>query len=920
MPRLVGRAALLEEVRGLLDGGGSVALVGPSGVGKSALLDELEQQTAARGDAEVVRCAGAPDEVALPYAAVRDLLAQCPADAVGAAMPASVADWVAAGLVAVEPTDEMRSDLAAGVHAVLEAASQRRPVLVLLDDVQWLDAESSAVLGYARRRLAGRLLVVATFTTADAATPIDVSELALLDVPPLETVEMVELLCDPQGPGLAPDVAQRVHVESGGIPALALTMAGLVGERPAVLGRPAPLPGSIERVLRERYWAQPDDVRQTLLHLALMHRPSVRDLERTGRIGAELDVRRAAEAGLVARGGETTPRFTPSALRDVIVESCPAAERAELHRRLADAARTGAQRLRHLALADPRPDAETARRLAEAARELAVHGTRDLAAELYLLAADRSPADLDAERVEWRVAAVETAAPGNHVDLVQRALADVWESPTTPAQAVRVRLAIPELNGNAVALLDEVLTGALADAGDNDLLVARVLLQRARIALMEARPHAALSACERAVEALERLVEHGGDQHELALGLTTLSVARRWTGGDHRGSLQRALELARPAPDGFLHTSPEYMAARFAFYDDRLDEAWESFLTMLAQVERGAGTDHVHVLRCLVEVGVRAGRCQEAVEYAARAARVGEEFDLDAHTSWFVAALAELVGGDVARAATLARRGAESAEEQGDLRYVQRHQIVLGQALLRSGDAQGAAESLARVRAVETERGFGDPTVNRWHADLVSALTALGRLDDAAEVLGEARYAVERRHADGGTDGVTAQLDRAEAELLIARGDLDAAVEVLDRSVKVATESGLRLDVGRALVTRGHLERRRRRVAAARAALREAHELFVSLHADTWAAQVQAELRPEPARAADDPLLERLTESEARIARAVAAGASNREIAERTYVSVKTVEATLTRIYRKLDLRSRTQLAALLVPTSPDRE
>ena len=91
----------------------------------------------------------------------------------------------------------------------------------------------------------------------------------------------------------------------------------------------------------------------------------------------------------------------------------------------------------------------------------------------------------------------------------------------------------------------------------------------------------------------------------------------------------------------------------------------------------------------------------------------------------------------------------------------------------------------------------------------------------------------------------------------------------------------MRIDVGRALVTRAHLERRRRRAAAARATLQEALDLFEHLHADAWATQVRSELMPDKAGSAADPLLDRLTDTEARVAREVAQGASNREIAER---------------------------------------
>ena len=882
MTRVMGRDPLLEEVRDLLARGEAVALCGTAGVGRSALLDEIEERARSRHGAEVLRCSGAAEDAARPGTALRDLLAQCPPDLVdtSAMEPGG------------EPGDRLRS--------VLEAWSATRPVLLLLDDAQWFDVESAVAVGYARRRLRGRVAVVASAGTDGLAGP-GLSGFHHLDVEPLADADLVDLLC---GQGLSADVAQRVAVECGGIPALALAMAGAVGARPTVLGVPTPLPPSLTRVLRQRLDDQPEEVLTTLVTAALLHRPSIGELERAGRLGAADDVRAAERAGLVSVA-ESGVRFTPSVLRAIVVTSVPAEQRATLHRGLAAVAPSGATRLRHLALAAPTPDARLAGQLADAAEGSAEQGARELATELFVLAAERAPRDLATQRIEWWVRAAETGAPGNHVELVQRALAAVLDDAVSPEQAVRLRLAIPELAGHGVPLLDEVLSAALADAGDDDALVAQVLLQRARIALRESRPGAAREAAERAVG----LIEGVGSEEELALALTTLAAARRWLAAPHEEAIARAVRLAGPTPTGFLHVSPEYMAARFAFYDDRLEEAWTAFVTMLGRVEREAGMDHVHVLRCLVEVAARSGRCREALEYAERAARIGAAFDIDAYAGWFITAQAEVVGGDLARARTLAERGVEAAEEVGDERYRQRHLILLGHVLLRTGDAHGAREALEQVRRLERAGGYGDPTVNRWHADLVVALVSLGRLEDATEVLGEARYALERRSA---TAGVAAQLDRAEAELLLAGGDLDAADALLDRATKLSCDLGLRIDEGRTLISRAHLERRRRRVAAARGALQRAADLFDHLHAATWAAQVRSELEPESLPQDGVPLLGRLTEAETRIALAVADGSSNREIAERAYVSVKTVEATLTRIYRKLELRSRTQLAGLL--------
>ena len=883
----MGRVALLTEVRHHLEQGRSVALVGPEGIGKSALLDAVEAQV----DCLVVlRASGVPSEQSMPYAALQDLLDQVRGEL------APPLGGEAGRLVGRPVTDELRCSVGHAVRTLVEElGSDGRPVLLLLDDAHWLDADSVGALGYARRRLGGRMAVVATVEPS-AGTRVDLAGVQRIDVPPLDAADMIDLL---GRHGLDAHTAQRLHVESGGVPALALALCGAVGARPSVLGRPTALPPSIEQVLRERFLAQPQEVRTTLGYAALLHRPSVRHLERAGRLEADDELRTARLAGLVSRSGDAV-RFTPSALRGIVLDLATEGCRGELHRELAEVAPTVAEQLRHRALADPRPDPALARALASSAADTAPTGARELATELLLLAADRAPLALAEERVEWLATAVETGAPGNHGELVRRALEDLFEAPASPAQLVRVRLALLELAGSGVAAMDEVLTAALADAADDDRLVAMVLLQRARVALMESHPVVAARSAERAV----RLLRRAGEPGDLAAGLTTLAVATRWTGtGGHHAHLAEALSL--PATAGTLmHLTPEYTAARFALYDDRLEEAWSAFLGMLAQVERGAGMDQVHVLRCLVEVGTRLGRCTESLGHAERAARTGEEFDLDPHTGWFITALAELAGGDLDRARLLAERGAAAAAERGDTRYQQRHLLLLGQALLRTGDAHGARSALERIRDIETTHAISDPTVNRWHAELVAALVGLGDLDTAGVVLDEARRALDGR---SGTDGVAAQLDRAAAELVGATGDVEGALALLDRSEKACRDLGLRIETGRALVTRAHLERRRRRAAAARSALESAEALFLELQAGSWLAQVREEL----ARAAGPSSVGTgsLTDTESRVAEEVARGASNREIAERLFLSVKTVEATLTRVYRKLDVRSRTQLA-----------
>ena len=902
MSSLVGRGALLDAVRRSLAAGRAVVLHGPPGIGRSAVLDELEAEAAADGTT-VLRVGGAAGERDLAWAALQDFWDQAPPGLV-AGLPTGYAA-LREGLVGA-PTDEETGHRVgrAWLH-LLEGMADAGPVLVLIDDAHWVDPPSIRAVVYAGRRLVDRVGFVAAVGDQVPEMP-GLSRVDPVAVGPLEATDLVALLTTH---GLTPAVAQRVASESGGVPSLALALAGAIGEQPSVQGRPRPTPPSIERMLRERLHAQPDDVRTTLLHAALMLRPTIRLLVRAGLDDAEAHLRVAARAGLVVVEDEAV-RFTPAAMARVAADAVPAAERSATHRRLALAAASTTERLRHDALAAPGPDAELAGRLADGASESLHRGARELASELFLLAADHGPAELHAERTEWLACAIEAGAPGNHADLVYRAMDDFDFADACPAQRVRVRLALVELAGTGRSAIDEVLTAALGDAGDDALLVANVLLQRARLHLMESRP----VEVERNVVEAVRLIRRAGDEQAEAMALPILAVTRRWTGaGDHDQVLDRALALPQPPSPGMVHTTPRYMAARFAFYDDRLDEAWGQFLGLLAQVESGAGQDTVHVLRCLVEVGVRMGRCREALAYAARAGKVADRFDLDPQASWFISAVAELAGGDLDRARTLAAQGVAVCDERGDIRYLQRHLLVLGQVLLRIGAAGDAVAALARVRAIERENGISDPTVNRWQAELVTALVATGDLAEAEVVVKESYALLDGR---AGADGTRAQLQRAEAGLHTARGEVDRAERLLDDAAATFERLGMRVDLGRTLLGRGYVERRRRRVAAAREAHLAAYTLFREIHAEPWADQARQALDPsraEPAAAEDDPAAA-LTDTEARVAREVADGASNREIAERLYLSVKTVEATLTRVYRKLEVRSRTQLARRMAP------
>ena len=920
-PRLVGRADLLASVEARLDAGGSVVLTGSSGIGKTAVMDAVGAAAAGRSE-RVLRASGAETERWIPYAGLADLLSQIPDDYLG-----DLPDPQRAAINAVLGVS--RAEESGGPPrlaprlawlALLERCAADGPVLLLVDDAQWFDAESADVIAYAARRVDGRRVrgVVAErsdreetgepaertvpATRAASLVPAPVVEVA---VPPLAAHEVAELL---ELYSLSDRAASKVHADSGGNPYLALALGGAFADRPSVTWRPAPLPRRIHALLRDRTEALPVEVRETLLVAALATTPTVELLLRAGRTEAEREVRLAADRGVLVTDGSRI-RFTPPAVARVVAESATAAHRSTVHMALSTVATDAVERARHRALASASPDAEVARSIVTAAEEARRRGALGLGAELYLLAADRTPAELAAERLEWLVAAAEVGAAANRPEIVNRAADAVIAADSRPAHRVRARTALLDLSGQALAEMDETFAAALADAADDPALLAPLRLQLSWQALVDGNPTRSDAEADAAIE----LAQMVADTATEAMALAVKAQVSRLSGRpDYETLLERALALPPPSQPGRMHLTPQYLAVRFAMFDDRLEVAREDLLRMLALVERGGGEELVQVLRTLSEVSAQSGRCAEALDFVGRALRVAQETGQSPGPVWYSAALAELAGGTIGRATAYAERGCRASEQERDSIYLGRNLYALGQARLRSGDARGGVETLRRIRALERAQGVAEPSVVRWHSDLVAGLIALGELEEADATIRAARAAVENRPHGA---GVTARLDRAEALLLAERGEPDRSVALLADAVRRFEQLGQPIERGHCLLVLAQVERRRRRHAAARTAAGEALAIFDRIGAKPWAEQAERTVARLDGRSDPDEhggALTTLTATESRIAAMVRDGASNREIATRMFLSVKTVEATLTRMYRKLGVRSRTQLSSRL--------
>jgi DNA-binding CsgD family transcriptional regulator len=240
--------------------------------------------------------------------------------------------------------------------------------------------------------------------------------------------------------------------------------------------------------------------------------------------------------------------------------------------------------------------------------------------------------------------------------------------------------------------------------------------------------------------------------------------------------------------------------------------------------------------------------------------------------------------------------------------YVSRALAALGHAQLAAGDAAGTVRSLRRVRELEHGLGITDPARGRWHGDLAEALVRVGEVGEAQDVIDVTReHALRLRR-----ESVLAVLDRVEALVRAARGEHEAALGQLTSVQDRLAKLGYGLEEARAAFALASLRTGR----PGPTSYDEAARLFRRCRALPWLRQVEAAALADPPKPVVAPpaaldALDGLASMERQVAALVMEGATNREIAGRLFISVKTVEATLTRVYRKLGIRSRVDIVRL---------
>jgi hypothetical protein len=405
---LVGREDDLARLAGFVGdlsvGAAGLVIRGEAGIGKTALWrSAVELAETAGVRALVTRCAEA--EMPLALGGVGDLIETALAEVADElAEPQRRALAVVIGLEAPpdEPPDPVA--LSRAFLACLRTLAARAPVLVAIDDVQWLDAPSRRILAFAARRLGDAPVGILVTQRGDAGDPLDLrhaleERVAEIYVGPLSVGAINHLIRTRLALRIARPMMVRVHQASGGNPMFALEFAQVA----ASSSEPLPLPSSLEELVRDRVAGLPPSVLSLLAATAAAERPTSAVLARAVDDG-ESALDEAIAAGAVALGPDGIVRFTHPLLASAVYDAIPPARRAEVHTRLANASSDIEARARHLALATREPDVEVARLLDRAAAHARARGAPDAGAELAEQAVRLTPA-ADVEACENRMLA-----------------------------------------------------------------------------------------------------------------------------------------------------------------------------------------------------------------------------------------------------------------------------------------------------------------------------------------------------------------------------------------------------------------------------------------------------------------------------------------------------------------------------------
>jgi DNA-binding CsgD family transcriptional regulator len=913
MGAIFGREAELEAIERFLNRitSGPVALVieGEAGIGKTTLWFAAVQLAKSRSF-RVLEARPAESEAKLSYAALADLLGGA-FDEMRTALPGPQEQALSAALLrseAAEPADERTT--ATALVAILASLAAEVPVLLGIDDVQWLDSASARALEFALRRLPPQLALLLTLRTDAQDVPLGLGRalpddrLERLVCGPLSLASLHHLIASRQGAVPTRSTLVRLADACGGNPLFALEIARALvsdeGERES--GEPLPLPPSIRELVRARVESLPPAARQAVLVAAALSHPTISTLSHA--LGPDCDalaaLLAAEEADILVSEGQRI-RFAHPLFASAVYGGVSSARRRQLHRRLAAVVRDREERARHLSLSVTEPDEVTAAAIEHAARQAAMRGAHEGARELFEAARRLTPTDRNEELVRrtlGQAAALhaigDLAGAGS---LAERALVEA-PGEQLRGQARLLLTAIEWDRGDLEAVILH-LEASLAEVTDHDLR-ARTYTMLVHC-LVPLDPRRALAHAA----AAEQLLGEQSEPSLLGSVLINRFFAEALLGrGAPRELLTRGLELESRVPEGSKHPVPviwftcadEFDAARARH---TVEDTWYR--------DRGHERVRGERLGYLVLAELHAGRWDLAEQYAERACAAIDQPDPSAQYALAFGwrAFVDAHRGRHERARSTVRPLIDAAEQTGTAWWVAHLLSILGFVEFAAGNHEAADAALQAMHDRFDSIGVVDALLDRSEPFHIESLLALDQIERAQGALGR----LEKRGRALPRLWIDATLPRARALIFAAEGDLASAMRSLD-DVDLGPAAELPFELACAQLFKGRLLRRLKQRRLAAETLRAGLEIFERLGAPRWAKEARAELaRVGPRRRSAD----QLTATELRVAELAAAGLTNREVAEAAFLSPKTVEANLARIYRKLGIRSRAELGARMV-------
>jgi DNA-binding CsgD family transcriptional regulator len=902
---LVGRGSECALLDGLIDDirrgkSRSLVLRGDAGIGKTALLEYL---IAAASDLTVLRVVGVESEMELAYAGLHQLCGPLLHRLDSLPGPQRRALEIVFGLSAGSVPD--RFLVALGALSLLSEVSEERPVLCVVDDAQWLDQTSALTLAFvARRLLAERVGLV--FASREPAGQL--GQLPGFEVGGLRDDDARALLSSAVRFALDEQVRDRIVAETRGSPLALLELPRSLSDTELAgfgMAAVSALPGRLEEGFRRRVAALPEETRRLLLIAAAdpLGDPILawRAAELLG-ISAAAAVP-AAEAGLCEFG--TRVRFRHPLVRAAVYGAASAAERRRAHAAIAevtDAQADPDRRAWHRALACSGPDEAVADELERSAVRARERGGQAAAAAFLERAADLTVDP--ARRAERALAAAEASRLAGAVADALRLASVAERGPLGEFDRVRVDV-----------LRDRVATvqGRVSDGP-------RLLLRAAR-RLERFDRRAARDACRDAFTAAFMAASLAGDT-----GLPEVAAAIRSAAplAEPPSVTDELLDAAATLVDvGYAAGAARVRRALAAFqaasvprdeelqwlllacemaqdvYDEQL---WDALSARILELVRETGV----LAESQVAAAVRCTRDLYAGDLTAVAVYVEEQDRMlkaiGAKRTLGIRALLAAYSGREREVAQLDEAITRDAVSRGygiGLDALNQAKAVLGNGLSRYDEALAAAQRAATSSPAMT-------MYNRMLSELVEAAARCGRPEAAADALG--RLANMARACR--TDWICGIEARARA-LVADPGDAD---ELYQEAVERLGRTGIRGELARAHLLYGEWLRSQGRRDDARTQLRAAYDMLAVIGMAAFAERARTELTAagEIVRVRTVQTRDELTAQERQIAELARDGLSNPEIGARLFLSRRTVQYHLGKVFTKLAIRSRNELAVAL--------